>query len=67
MPTRTIWMLALSIALGGCSGLTVTASDAAICEALRPSMPILYRGSLDTPDTIARIRSANARFAAACS
>jgi hypothetical protein len=40
-------------------------------EATRPSFPILYHGGYrgiggDTSDTIARIRAANACFAAAC-
>lgn len=66
MLTRTILTAALSLALGGCDSLTVTTSDAAICEAMRPSFPIKFHGNTDSADTIKEIRQANARFAAAC-
>lgn len=46
----------------------------AVCEALRPDMPVKYHGGpdgkggpgYDTRDTIDRARSVNARFEAAC-
>jgi hypothetical protein len=44
----------------------------AACEALRPNLPMAYHysaapgGVRDTLDTIERIRTLNARFAAAC-
>ena len=38
----------------------------AVCEALRPDMPIAYHSQKDTPDTVERVRKANARFNAIC-
>lgn len=46
----------------------------AVCEALRPDMPVKFHGGpdgkggpgFDTRDTVARMRKANARFEAAC-
>lgn len=66
--TRTISTAFLSLFLTACAtnGAGSTASTPAVCEALRPAMPIAYHGNSDTADTIARIRAANARFAAAC-
>ena len=68
----TTLMLAASLVLAGCMGdaapppVTAIPTSAAACEALRPAFPILYHGKTDAPDTQARIKSANARFAAAC-
>ncbi len=36
------------------------------CVAMRPHFPIQFHGSNDAPDTVARIRTANAAFKAAC-
>jgi hypothetical protein len=71
MKTRTILTALASLVVASCAGVAVTASDAVVCEALRPAMPIAYHGGHDgvggdTPDTVARIRLANARFAKAC-
>jgi hypothetical protein len=73
MRIQTTLTLAGSLALlGGCLGgdapppVTSAPRTPAVCEALRPDMPIAYHGKADTADTVARIRSANARFAAAC-
>jgi hypothetical protein len=69
---RTIATIAASLALGGCLGggspPTVTAAPRtpAVCEALRPALPISYSGSRDTPETVKGVRQANARFAGAC-
>lgn len=38
----------------------------AVCEALRPALPISYSSSRDTPETVKGVRQANARFSAAC-
>lgn len=38
----------------------------AVCQALAPAFPVKYHGKTDSPDTIARIEQANARYAAAC-
>ena len=66
-------IVAGSLPLGGCLGdhAPPRASNAAVCEALRPSFPIDYHGGYrgvggDRTDTISRIRAANARFDAAC-
>lgn len=71
---RTIATIAASLALGGCLGggsaapppVTSSPRTPAVCEALRPAMPISYSGSRDTPETVKGVRQANARFAAAC-
>jgi hypothetical protein len=65
--TRIIWIAALSLALGGCATMgRAPPSVAAVCEALRPAMPVMYRGSTTDRETIANILAANARFRAAC-
>lgn len=46
--------------------VTAAPRTPAVCEALRPAMPISYSGSRDTPETVKGVRQANARFAAAC-
>lgn len=69
---RTTATLAVSLALGGCLGggsslpLTAAPRTPAVCEALRPAMPISYSSSKDTPETVKGVRQANARFSAAC-
>ncbi|MBS0222757.1 MAG: hypothetical protein JSR91_18670 [Proteobacteria bacterium] len=74
MTIRTTSIVLLGSLLAGCSvpaPVEPQASSAAVCEALQPSFPIGYHGGYrgvggDTLDTIARVRVANARFAAAC-
>lgn len=69
---RTTAIIAASLALAGCGFLpssrpvTATPRNPAICEALRPAMPISYSGSRDTRETVRNVREANARFEAAC-
>jgi hypothetical protein len=41
-------------------------TTAGACEALRPAFPITYHGQKDQPDTVGRIKAANASFLAAC-
>ena len=38
----------------------------AVCESLRPDMPVKYHGNTTDAVTIGNIRRANARFEAAC-
>lgn len=68
--TRALAPLAsvLCLALAACSPPPpdTTPGNAGVCEALRPAIPVLYHGKTDTPDTVERIKQANARFAAAC-
>lgn len=56
--------------LGACSQppppVTSAPRTPAVCEALRPAMPISYSSSRDTPETVKGVRQANARFSAAC-
>lgn len=69
---RTTAIIAASLALAGCGFLpssrpvTATPRNPAICEALRPAMPISYSSSKDTAETVKGVRQANARFASAC-
>ena len=59
--------IAVTLLLSACASKPeATARTGAVCEALRPAMPVLFHGKADTPDTIARIKAANARFQAAC-
>lgn len=61
-------------AVVACASVAPPPAAVAVCEALRPDMPVKYHGGpdgkggpgFDTPDTIARARRANARFEAAC-
>lgn len=46
--------------------VTAMPTTAGACEAMRPAMPITYHGQKDQPDTVAKIKAANARFSAAC-
>ena len=65
--TATILTLAASLILSACASKPeATARTSAFCEAMAPAMPVLFHGKADTPDTIARIRAANARYQAAC-
>ena len=62
--------LAIILALGACSQspppVTSAPRNPAVCEALRPALPISYSSSRDTPETVRGVRHANARFTAAC-
>lgn len=64
--TRTIWIVACSLGLIGCSTMVAPADNASVCEALRPYMPVTYHEKADTADTVARIRRINAAFTGAC-
>ena len=68
--TRTIATIAASLVLGACSQppspVTSAPRTPAVCEALRPALPISYSSSRDTPETVKGVRQANARFEAAC-
>ena len=62
--TRIIWIVACSLSVGGCMGdggvpLVATPGTPAICEALRPAMPILYHSQSNGMEdvSIKRIRS----------
>lgn len=65
---RTIsTILAIAATSAACSSNPSTvARTPAVCEALRPAMPIAYHSKGDTADTADRIKQANARYAAAC-
>ncbi len=64
---------ALVAAIVACASVPPPA-PAAVCEALRPDMPVKFHGGpdgkggpgFDTRDTVDRVRKANARFEAAC-
>lgn len=62
--------VAILLALGACSQspppVTAAPRTPAVCEALRPAIPISYSSSKDTPETVKGVRQANARFTAAC-
>lgn len=69
---RTTSITVLSLLLGGCPmGSEVPISSApsnqAVCEALKPDMPVKFHGLSIDADTKARIERANARFSAICS
>lgn len=67
---RNLLLIASLALLAACAPapppVTGTSSTPAICEALRPAMPIQYSGTKDTPETVKQVRQANARFQAAC-
>lgn len=68
--TRTISTVACSLLLVGCVTDATPApnvSAPAVCEALRPDMPVQYHSKTTDDDTQNRIRKANARFQAICS
>lgn len=44
----------------------IQADSAAVCEALRADLPVLYHAKSTDAETIANIRRANARFRASC-
>jgi len=53
-------------AIGACAIAEPPPAPAAACEALRPDMPVKYRGNTTDAETTGNIRRANARFQAAC-
>lgn len=58
---------ALILLLSACASKPeATARTPAVCEGLRPDLPIAYHGKTDAPDTILRIRKVNSRFQAMC-
>jgi ABC-type glycerol-3-phosphate transport system substrate-binding protein len=64
---KTLTILTLVLSLGACSNpVSIQADRSAICEALRPDMPIQYHGSTTDAETKANIQRANARYTAAC-
>ena len=69
-PDTRIFLVQSLLAGCGPSGelppVTSAPRTPAVCEALRPDMPIRYSGKGDTPDTVKQVRAVNARFAAAC-
>lgn len=68
--TRTIWTACASAAaLGAMLAACETRpppAPVAVCEALRPDMPVKYHGSTTDAETVTNIRRANARYRAAC-
>lgn len=73
-------VLTLSLLLGGCLGSSEpppspTVPAGAICQGMRPDFPMTYHVAVgspggghgeDQPDTIARAKRINARFASLC-
>jgi len=80
MLTRTACLLTLSALLGGCVGSDApppspTIPAAAVCQGMRADLPAPYHVAMgspggahgeDQPDTIARLKRINARFASLC-
>ena len=66
MLKAVVTIAALSLLSACASKPEATARTPAVCEALRPAMPVLFHGKADTPDTVARVKAANARYASAC-
>lgn len=62
---RTISIACASALVLGLS-TSCAPAPAAVCEALRPDMPVKYHGNTTDAATISNIRRANARFEAAC-
>ena len=67
---RTISIVGVS-ALGlavivACASVQPSPAPVAVCEALRPDLPVKYHGNTTDAETIGNIRRANARFEAAC-
>lgn len=52
--------------LVACAGSAPAPAPIAVCEALRPDLPVKYHARTTDAETIANIRRANARFEAAC-
>lgn len=62
---------AMLLLLAGCvtdnpPPVTAAPRTPAVCEALRPSLPIRYSSKGDTAETVKQVKEANARFSAAC-
>lgn len=68
--TRTIWIACTSaVALGAivaACGDRSAPPAIAVCEALRPDLPVKYHGATTDAETVANIRRANARFRKVC-
>ena len=66
---RTI-VIAFSAFLVGCAPTlappTGSPRNNAVCEGMRPAMPIQFSASKDTPETVKQVRAANARYQAMC-
>lgn len=58
--------LGLGAIVAACAIAEPPPAPVAVCEALRPDMPVKYRGNTTDAETIGNIRRANARFQAAC-
>jgi len=58
--------LGLVAIVAACASVESPPAPVAVCEALRPDLPVKYRGNTTDPETIGNIRRANARFEAAC-
>lgn len=46
--------------------VNVQPDQSAICDALKPAMPVQYHSATTDADTVKRIQQANARYQAAC-
>lgn len=68
--TLTTATLLASLALAGCNDspppVTSAPRTPAVCEALRPAMPVRYSSKADTQETVRQVREVNARYLAAC-
>jgi|GEM_PF-883277 len=58
--------LGLGAILAACAIAEAPPAPVAVCEALRPDLPVKYHGNTTDAETIGNIRRANARFEAAC-
>lgn len=58
--------LGLGAVVAACVIAEPPPAPVAVCEALRPDMPVRYHGNTTDPETVSNIRRANARFEAAC-
>lgn len=64
---RLIATIGLLAAISACSPAAIGAPQTmALCEALRPDMPVSYDHTADSAQTVKGIRKANARYQAAC-
>lgn len=65
--TSIAFLSAIGLVAVACASLSPPPPDpGAVCEALRPDMPVKYHGNSTDAVTIGNIRRANARFEAAC-
>lgn len=53
-------------AIVACASVAPPPAPVAVCEALRPDMPVKYHGNTTDAETIGNIRRANARYEVAC-